>query len=272
MAQAASGNPVTNFFSQFRQQGNQGNQPQQQKQNPTNGPSNQQQKPAGQQTDPSQFKFDPMTGKPVGAGASNNPETQQDPLSAYANLWKKTEPGQEDQAPQFTIKPETINQAAEGLDFMGTLPEGVSLDGFGENKETLAALLNHVARSTYATAINHQSQLTGKFTDLRLAHESKSIPKHIRESMTNYSIDNDPAASKSPVIKESLRMVSKQFRDLHPDATPEQIAKMSKSFFTDLAGAMNPEKSKEEQAMEQSQAPGGIDFDWSKYAGIDQAA
>jgi hypothetical protein len=275
MAQATQTNPITNFFNQFRQQ-NQPNQQQnqpQQRQNPTNGPSSQQGKTGNgsqQNVDPAQFKFDPMTGKPVGAGASNNPETQQDPLSAYKDLWKKSESGNDEQVPQFTIKPETINAAAEGLDFMGSLPEGLNLDGFGENKETLAQLLNHVARMTYATAINHQSQLTGKFTDLRLAHENKNIPKHIRESMTNFSIDNDPAASKSPVIKESLRMVSKQFRDLHPDATPDQIAKMSKAFFSDLAGAMNPEKTKEEQAMEQNQAPGGIDFDWSKYAGLEE--
>lgn len=270
MAQAQA-NPVTQFFNQFRQQAP--------AQKPTNGPSNQQQGGKGNQqqtqnVDSSQFKFDPMTGKPVGAGATNNPETQQDPLSAYDGLWKKAEPGKEDIAPAFDLSPDTINAAAEGLDFMGSLPEDINLDGFGEQKETIMKLLNHVARMTYATSMNHQSKLTDKFVGLRFGHEGKQMPKHIRESLTNFTIDNDPAASKSPVIKETMRMVSKQFQQLHPDATPDQITKMAKGFFGDFTKAMNPEmfESPEERNKVQNEAPGGIDFDWSKYAGIEKAA
>jgi hypothetical protein len=249
--------------SQQRSQGSSPNGQQQQQRNGQQG--NQQQ----QNLDPSKFKFDPTTGKPLnGNTGSNDPENQSSPLSVYEGLWKEAAAGEEDQPPAFTIKPETIKSVADSLSFSGKLPEDLDMSEFTEGqRNALMSIIDHVGRQSYSTSIDHASKLTDKWYGMRSTHDNKKFPGMIKDTLAFSGIDNMEVAQKNPIVRENMRMIGAQLRKLHPDATPEWITQQTSTFFKDMAEALHPDMGKQQeiQKEQQSKAPGGEDFDWNTW-------
>lgn len=274
MAQGnAQQNPIMAGFKNLMNMGGNRNQQQQGPggQRPVNGPSSQN-NPIQSQNDPKQFKFDPMTGAPIKNGSTNNPETQTSPLDAYQGLWGKAKgpDGKEiepEVPPAFNIDQKAIDAAAGSLSFSGNIPEDMDLSGLGENKDTILALMDHVGRQAYATAINHSSKLTDKWYNSRSAHDAKAIPNIVKDSLTYHGIENMPFAQKSPVVRENMKMIGKQLRGMYPDATPEQIQERTVQFFNEMAKAINPDMFQQQEVMNQERArqPGGEEFDWDDW-------
>lgn len=244
MAQANSG-----FFGQLFQRGSQQNQ--QQQHNRQQNQNQQQQNNNQQQQNQQQ-------------NGTNNPEQIQSPLDAYKGLFDNI-PDNQEQAPQFDIDLKQINGVADSLDFTRSMPDDMResiMETFGDKAQAVEALLNHIGRQAYATAIKHGSSLTGKYIDVRSGFDRKGLDKVVKDHMTLSGVDTLEVARKNPVVRENLRMIAQNLARKYPDATPQEIQDMSQKFFKDMATALTPENIQQQQELDRKKAPGGEDFDW----------
>jgi hypothetical protein len=264
-ANTGGGNPIGNFVNRMfsnQRTGNPGDpgantgQPGQGGQQRTQGQQGQQgQPPQGQQQ-----------GNQNNSGMTNDPQTQQTPLDAYKGLWDNADANAE-QAPKFEIDGKIIDSTAANMDFMHNLPADLqeTFESLGDQGPGFAKLLNHVGRKAYASAISHNSVLTGKYLDVKGQFDQKGLGRSIKQHMALTGIDSHKAAQGSPIVRENLRMIAQNLARLNPDATPEWIQEKSIKFFDEMANALNPKVQAAEQAQELSKQPGGMDFDFEAW-------
>ena len=158
----------------------------------------------------------------------NDPANMQNPLDVYADLFdnNKLNAGAP-QAPEFKLSPDIVSKAASSLDFTAGLPQDLASkiqQGQALEVNDYMQLMNHVGRQAYARSIEHLSHLTGKFVDQRSQYERQGLPKELQRLLANNKVAANPAASKNPVVRAHLELISSSLAAKYPDQTPEWIA------------------------------------------------
>ena len=246
------------------QQGQQGNGQQQQGQPPGN---NGQQRQQGQQQ---------QGGTPN--GATNDPESFQNPLDVYKGLFDNEPPKDKDgkpivnEPPKFNLDAKTIGEAASKIDFTAGLPKEVTdkLNSGQLDTQTMNILLNHVARNAYGKAMEHASSLTDRFVGMRLGHEQQALGPQVRRLLAQSQVLSNPNVAKNPAVREHMDIISDGLARKFPDATPEWIAQKTTEYFQHLAVTVNPDLAPKPPQQDTSEAgelrsPDGKVFDWGGY-------
>lgn len=191
---------------------------------PTNGPTAK----ASAQTAGASGATDPNAGKTL---------AELDPLSAF-KMWDNS-PESSDKAPQFILDDAALDGATKQLDFTKGLDLAV-MEGVqrGEAK-AIQQMIAHTSAQAYRTAMQHSSALTGRFTEAREAHRDKSFGTRVRGELTTEALSDTPNYS-HPVVRKQLQQVATQMQLQHPDASPKEIATMSKDYLFQLTDAMRP--------------------------------
>lgn len=252
MAQAPAANSVRGFMQSLFN-------PQQQQQQ-------QQQKDGKQAADPKQ------QGNNEGQdnkGATNDPNSMQNPMDVFKDLFAKADASAE-KAPAFELPAETLNQAADSMDFTRGLPEELqqALVAAGDQGKLFVQLAQHMSRQAYASALAHGSKLTGQYMDVRSQFDQKGLGKTVKEHLALSNIDSMLENTQSPVVKEHLRMIGQQLAQKYPDANPAWISQQAKAFFLEMAKAVQPDAFGDKatmEAQEAAKAPGGVEFNWGDW-------
>lgn len=208
-------------------------------------------------------------------GVDNSGQQAVNPLDAYAGLFntaakKPGQQGMEDEAPHFQLAPEVITKAAGSIDFLSSIPkelqEKLSVEG-GPDLQTMMEVINHAARQAYTNSLSHLSPLIDKFHDVREQHGQKHLGKHIRNQLTENTVESLPQAN-HPAIKEGLKLVSRSIASQHPDAPPQWVAEQAYNYFISIAQALAPEKFSGNAGNGRASGQGAEtleDFDWDSY-------
>lgn len=194
-------------------------------------------------------------------GATNDPNTMQSPLDAYASLFDNSASGQNElQAPRFQLAPEAISKAADSLDFLSDLPEELLSEIQQGKPQAFLAAINHVGRKAYSTAISHQSHLTDRFSEANRQYEDKTLGSKIKSHLTQNSVQGLPEAQSHPVVRDSIKRIAQDLQKHHPDASPEQLVQMAKDYYVNIAKSIAPDSFAANQ-QQKSQGQGAIDWD-----------
>lgn len=233
---------------------------------------NQQQQGNGQQQQGNQ---------PQGAGnqgATNDPETMQNPLDVYKGLWSDAAPTGPDgkpiqpkEPPAFKLDPKTISEAAGKIDFMSGLPDDVTakLQQGTIDSDVLSQVVNHVGRNAYARAMEHNSTLTDRFVGMRLNHEQQGLPGQVNKLLAKSKVLANPAIQANPALREHYDHITERLATKFPDQSADWIAEMANKYFADMVKALGGNE--ESQPIQDGTAPDGSTvkdgkmFDWQAY-------
>jgi hypothetical protein len=235
----------------FKTGNNQQQQQQPQQQMPNGGQQPQGTQPNGTQQQQQQ--------NPQGTQGSQNTGTNEtkNPLDVYGKMFD-TPDGNDDKPPTFSIDSKVMDQVVSSQDFMnGADPELVQLATSGDVK-ALMQLINHSSRSAYRAAIEHGGVLTDKFVGSYSQHQNKKLPDVLKGHFTEQSLAANTPNFKHPVVKRQLTEIAQRLQKQHPDASPQEIADMSRDYLTELMSAITPEDPNKTK-------PKDGEVEWEKY-------
>ena len=206
--------------------------------------------PSGQPTataaPPSQPPADPNANKPG------------NPMDAYAKMFDNV--ASTEAAPALALDDKTLNDVTGSLDFAGQLPAELQTRIAAGDPKAFLEALNHVGRQSYKTALQHSTALTDKFVNVRETHTNKGFGSKVKSVLTANELAATPNFD-HPVVRQQLNDTANRIQAMHPDASPQQVARMAQDYLVQLASVISP------QAPQQSDSSGTgtANRDWFKY-------
>lgn len=185
-------------------------------------------------------------------------QTPVNPLDAYAKMYEDANKSSNIQAPVFKIDPKVLGDVSKGMDFTAGIDPSMMEKALAGDAKSLLAVIQSVGQNSYSASLEHATALTDTHLGQRADFESKRISAGVKTQLTNSALSDAPNYS-HPVVKAELNRVASMIAASNPDASPAQIAQAAQKQLQDLAAALAPQKSQEQQ-----QADSG-ETDWSKY-------
>ncbi len=198
-------------------------------------------------------------------GNNNNVNSSQEPanpMDAWAKMFDN-QPDDGDKAPNFTIDDEVLNNVSGQLDFAKDIPSETLQAAMNGDQQAFLTVMNTVGRGAYRSAMKHNSTLTDKFVGMREEHSfKKGIPGIVRDELTMGELGGN-AGKMSPATRKQLAETAKRIQRLHPDASPQEIAQMSRKYISDMFNELNPDAN---PATQQQKKQAAEAFDWDSWA------
>lgn len=206
-----------------------------------------------------------------GAAASDSSNS----LDIFDNLFTAPDPSKKKQAPAFALNDETVKKAVEKMDFVGGLPQELKDKlAAGYDPEAFSAAIQHVGRTAYSNALQHGTKLTDQYLGIRMEHERQGLPELLRSHLAQTAATSDPSMSENATVRKHAKLISEQLAAEFPDASPQDIASLTKEYFTEMARAVNPAAfANQSNGDDNSPLParGGVDVeDWGSYLKLDK--
>lgn len=185
------------------------------------------------------------------------PAAPQNPLDLYSGLWD-TSKQQPDTPPAFALEPETLTKVSSSLDFTRNVPPELMEKATSGDMNAMLQLMNHVGRQAYEASLSHGATLTDKFVGARSQYDQRTIGAQVKNEMVSSSFKDVPN-SHHPVVKQELTRIAKAMQQQYPDASPDEIVKHTKEYWTAIQQAMNPDANKPADASTSGET------DWDKF-------
>lgn len=203
---------------------------------------------------------DPARG-PQNPGNQSGNQEPSDSLAPFAKMWDN--PANPEAAPSFSLDPKQLSSLSGSQNFMQGIPPELMQRATSGDSSAMIEMMNLVGQRAYEASLNHGSRLTEGFVSAREAHGQKSFGKNVRAEMTNDALASI-TESKSPVIQKALRDTANRLQSAYPDASPKEIAEMSKQWVSELYQAMNPNAQQNQQGPNQNQPK---ETEWDEWFG-----
>lgn len=199
-------------------------------------------------------------------GNNQNPEnkTQVNPLDSFSKMWD-TPTTESDVTPSFTLDPKVLDTVSSQQDFMKGIPPELMQRAQGGDFNAMMEIMQHTTRNAYKSALEHSGLLTDKFVGAREAHNEKGFSRKVKGELTQGELANTPNYS-HPTVRKQLTDIASKLQAQHPDASPQEIAQMSKDYLQELVNAINPPK--DEAITNATKGP----TDWDAYWAADDKA
>ena len=138
------------------------------------------------------------------------------------------------------LTPETLNKLVGQLDFT----QHISQDSIeklrnGDSSGMMNAF-NEMLRAAVGQAAQLNANLGDMVMDNRLTSFQDGLRSNIRAELTAQEQSTIPGYE-NPVVQESLKGIADRIRQAHPDASPKEVAAMSREYFISLASVLNPD-------------------------------
>lgn len=202
-----------------------------------------------------------------GQGNQNNGSNDnQDPLAAYSKLWENAAGGNSEVAPVFNLDPKILNDVTSTQKFTeGVNPELVQRATSGD-MNAMMEVINSVAQNAYKASLSHGSHLTGKFVEARSAYDSRKTAPQVKSQLVSQALSSMPNYN-HPAVKKQVDSVAEGIQRQNPDATPDQVAKMTKEYFTAMmmATGLIPASNQGNGNGNQGQGQQGVSTDWENW-------
>lgn len=225
------------------------------------GGGSQQQPNQQQQRDPN----DPSQSQQQNNGPSQRPggggEGGQSGLDLFAQMFDN--PGTSDGPPAFQIDADTLGKARKGFNGLHGLDPAVLEKAKGGDWESQLAIMAHMSGSAYERALDHGSQVTGKYLDVRDGHREKGFDGRVRKAMLGEHLSNKnlPMGARK-VMTRIMSSLSAQY----PDASTADLEGAAQEMFQEMSSVFNSGDGEQ-----QSGQPGGrrefTDEEWDTFFG-----
>ena len=236
------------------------NNPNQQQQQQSQQQGTQQQQQGGEQQQQQQQMQANPAGFPAN-GDDNNPFKELDVLSLLLDNSQQ----QQNQAPQFNIPRDKLQEIAGNINFLQNIPQELTA-GLDENTlKALMPLLNFVGQQSYTNALEHSMQLSGKYLDSRFDFEREGLNSSVRQQAVTNNINSIDKLH--PMMQDLFRTAASRLAKEFPTATAQQIEQQVWKMMSQVGNNIdNSDPSK----VQQRQAQASKEQDWDVLGGFVQ--
>lgn len=161
------------------------------------------------------------------------------------------------------MTPEAIEAITAGLDFTSAISAQTLADMKEGKVEALLTAFNDMSKRAYLTALQHSGAIADNVLDTRLGGLEKNLPSNISSILTKNELKSSSVAFDNPVVRQAMNDTAARILKQHPDASPSEIAAQTKTYFTELAKAINPEANFDGKSSKTAAIPS---VDWFEYA------
>jgi hypothetical protein len=127
------------------------------------------------------------------------------------------------QAPVLGFDQSKLTEAVQKMDFMSSVPQEVIAKAQQGDAASLAAMVNHAARSAFQMSANMAAQMTqNALTQQETYFREKVIPEATRQYAVHTTTATQPWAG-DPVMQPVADMIGAQLQTKFPTATPAEI-------------------------------------------------
>lgn len=179
------------------------------------------------------------------------------PLDSYAKMFENAAKNSGIQAPVFKLDDKVVDEVSSKMDFTKAIPPETMQKAMSGDAQAFLSVIQATTQQAYKAAIQHSTSLTDTFMNQRAEYDQSRINSGVKEQLTTQAMSDAPNFD-HPVIKQELNRVANQFAKANPDATPQEIAKASQKYISDLASALNPQAKPDPNLSSSG-------MDWSKY-------
>lgn len=206
-----------------------------------------------------------MTNGGSAEGNASNPPNQQtnnttNPLDIFKGMYDTPDSSKEVKAPRFNLPADKLAEVTKSMNFTSNADPELMAKALSGDTKALVDLINHAGQQSYSNSMSHLSGLSDEYMNSRLSFEDKSFGSKVKQELTNSELSANTTNFNHPIVKQQLTDTARALSKQHPDASPQEIAKMAKDYITTLAQAINPPQQTQEQALTASQVT-----DWGKY-------
>lgn len=201
----------------------------------------------------------------AGAEPANN-QPPANPLDAFANLFD-TSKDKPNVPPSFTLPDDALNKVVEAQNFTQGVPQDLMQKALSGDPQAMLQAMNATAQQAYRAALAHGSTLSDQYINTRLTHERGVVQGDIKNVMTSAELFNLGQGAQHQTVRDSMTATAQRLQALNPDASPQQIATMTKQYYTEMANAINGTPNNQSNANGQNGQQ--ENFDWGKYLGFD---
>jgi hypothetical protein len=192
-------------------------------------------------------------------------EGQKSPMENFSKLWDKadTDPKPVEWATKLTPDTQAVLNAANQANFSASIPKEVLAEAMKGNAEAFAAAINHTAQQAFAQSALSTAETVNIALERQANHfRDKVIPDILRRQdvsrVTNAELPSNPAVD--PVV----RMVRDQIASKNPNASAEEVAKLTNQYMGDLTNYYASGKGKQITDIPKTPANQG-GTDWGKF-------
>lgn len=234
-----------NFGGQQQQQ-----QPQQQQapQSAPNAPS----------TSGGQASTNPPAGQQQNPPGNQQQQQPQNPLDSFMSLWDNTKQQQQEAPPSFNLNPEEVKKISSSMRFTDGISQEQFQQAMNGDQQAFFAMMDHVGRQAYSTALQHGGALTDRFVGARSEYENKKVPSQVKKELVSANLQS-AVNVQHPVIRKELTRIAEAMHSQNPDASPAEIAQAAVDYFSQISQAMTGQQQQEQQSK------GDQPVDWDKF-------
>ena len=187
-------------------------------------------------------------------------------VELFKDLFKMPEGSGDDKPPEFKLDPNVIKQVSDKLDFSSIIPPDFYEKLEAKDPSAMKDLFNNFGRMLYTTQLDHHTVLTNKFIESRLGHDRKGLDKAIQSRLSKNSL-NEMVAD-SPEAQEHVQFIGERLSSRYPDKAPDEIAKMTQQYFTDMAKMLNKDQKGSSGNQQDRGGQADRQVDWDKELGF----
>jgi hypothetical protein len=185
------------------------------------------------------------------------------PLAAFKDLWDDA-PIDKNASPADTgptpLKQEDVAAAVNKIDFSKSVTPEVMAAITEGGEGALAALvgvINAVGRDSLTQATLVSNQLANKAIDAALLKQAASLPNLVRDASASAHLTDTNPIFNDPAIKPVIDAAQERLQIKYPQATPEQLTRMTNDYIVAMGAAFAPKPTG-------PQLPAG-EQDWSDF-------
>lgn len=231
--------------------GGQQQQQQQQQQAPQSAPN-------APPTSGGQASANPPGGQQQNPQGNQQQQQPQNPLDSFMSLWDNTNQQQQEAPPSFNLNPEEVKKISSSMRFTDGISQEQFQQAMSGDQQAFFAMMDHVGRQAYATALQHGGALTDRFVGARSEYENKKVPSQVKKELVSANLQS-AVNVQHPVIRKELTRIAEAMHAQNPDASPAEIAQAAVDYFSQISQAMTGQQQQEQQSK------GDQPVDWDKF-------
>lgn len=226
------------------------------------------QAPNGMQVPPA--KNPPGTEPAFQANQSTNPTPQNpteaaSPLDEYKDLFnidtKEGEDVYDPNAPFFSADPTKLAEMSSKQNFVdpATMSE-LAQKATGGDHQALMQLINNVSQQAFQKAADFSIEVGNRTARSAMDRGTKELPNRVRDLLSRDNLASLNPAFSHAGAKPLVNAVRQQIEQKYPEATPQEIAKMTNNYLTQFASTLTQPAAQTAQQQQQAK-----EEDWDTF-------
>jgi hypothetical protein len=229
---------------------------------PNNAPQNNLQVPPNQQTQQTQVT---APNGVVPQNDASDPTQAPSPLTKFEKVWETpvVDPNKPDPNGPAVVSPDPakIMAAAAQVDFTKIISQddlAKITAGGPEATQALVAILGKQGQEIFGRSMQATAKIVENAVGTAEERFNQRLPQAVNRVNARGQLLSENPAFQNPAVAPLIEMVQNQLALKHPNASPQELAALSKEYMQAAAGVFNPAKP-------QAAATGPKDEDWSAY-------